>query len=169
MRDWIRTAERLPEPHVSVLVWFEGGEEHFDVAWFDPDARFGPPDNPFVGSWVLPHQGFDFADCDPDYWIPLPPAPEDAALQALSTAPHAHGGAGPRAGAGGGGRRDDAGIRASEERAWRRYFMLDPPARTPSGSCLCNRAIALLRRCSRKLWRPGRPSQPRADSPHESR
>ena len=24
MRDWIRTAERLPEPHVSVLVWVRG-------------------------------------------------------------------------------------------------------------------------------------------------
>ena len=78
MRDWIRTADRLPEPHVSVLVWFEGGDEHFDVAFHDPEARFGPPDNPFVGSWVLPHQGCDFADCDPDYWMPLPRGPEHA-------------------------------------------------------------------------------------------
>ena len=84
MRDWIRTAERLPEPHVSVLVWFEGGDEHFDIAWHDPEVRFGPPDNPFVGSWVLPHQGFDFADCDPDYWIPLPPGPEQARERVLA-------------------------------------------------------------------------------------
>ena len=73
--EWISVKERLPEADEAVLVWFEGVKVH-DVAVIVDMSDDGL--TPRGSDWYLPNSE-RMADCDPDYWMPLPPAPGEKA------------------------------------------------------------------------------------------
>lgn len=64
--NWISVEQGLPEKEVDVLVWFEVGMSHFDIANYDGDS-----------DWNSSNQGHVY-DAWPRFWMPLPADPVSA-------------------------------------------------------------------------------------------
>lgn len=72
MNAWIPTAERTPEPNVTVLAYNPEWASEMYVCYFDGTAWRDPDDNTQL-------IGFDEEPDAPTHWQPLPEPPEEAA------------------------------------------------------------------------------------------
>lgn len=69
INEWIPVSERLPKKEESVLVYFDSGNMAVGH-WYDKDECIS-----FWQIWIDDGWVSD-ADCEPIYWMPLPPAPK---------------------------------------------------------------------------------------------
>lgn len=69
VQEWISVEERLPEKDRSALVYFDSGNMAVGY-WYDKDECIS-----FWQIWTDDGWVSD-ADCEPIYWMPLPPAPK---------------------------------------------------------------------------------------------
>jgi hypothetical protein len=69
IQQWIPVSERLPEKDKSVLVYFDSGNMAVGY-WYEKDECVS-----FWQVWTDDGWVAD-TDCEPIYWMPLPPAPK---------------------------------------------------------------------------------------------
>lgn len=71
--EWIRVTAQPPALLTEVLVYFTGVSA-FDVAMLIEDEDAFAGQEPRGSAWWRCSIE-DYADCDPEYWMPLPPPP----------------------------------------------------------------------------------------------